>query len=38
MNSKSKNLEILTGSETDDIVEELFKSFLQGYQEGLEKN
>ena len=37
MNSKSKNLEILTGSETDDIVEELFKSFLQGYQEGLEK-
>ena len=37
INLKSKNLETLTGCETDDIVEELFKSFLQGYQEGLEK-
>ena len=26
------------GSETDDIIEELFKSFLQKYQEGLEKS
>ena len=25
------------GSETDDIIKELSKSFLQGYQEGLEK-
>ena len=38
MDSKSKNLKILMGSETDDIIEELFKSFWQGYQEGLEKN
>ena len=37
MDSKSKNLELLMGSETDDIIKELSKSFLQGYQEGLEK-
>ena len=37
MDSKSNNLELLMGSETDDIIKELFKSFLQGYQEGLEK-
>ena len=27
---------IKNGSETDEIIEELFKSFLQKYQEGLE--
>ena len=26
------------GSETDAIIEELFKSFLQKYQEGLEQS
>ena len=26
------------GSETDEIIEDLFESFLQKYQEGLEKS
>ena len=34
---KSKNLEILMGNETDGIINELFESFKQTYQEGLEK-
>ena len=29
MHTKSNNLEIMVGSETDEIIEELFKSFLQ---------
>ena len=33
---KSNNIEIMIGSETDEILEELFKSLLQRYQEGLE--
>ena len=37
MHAKSNNVEIMMGSETDGIVEELFKSFLQKYQEGLEE-
>ena len=37
MDSKSKNIEILMGNETDDIINELFESFKQTYQEGLEK-
>ena len=37
MHSRSENIQILMGSETDDIIKELFKSFLQKYQEGLEK-
>ena len=36
MDSKSKNIEILMGNETDDIISELFESFKQTYQEGLE--
>ena len=28
----------MVGSETDEIIEELFKSVLQRYQEGLEKS
>ena len=36
MHTKSNNAEIMMGSETDEIIEELFKSFLQKYQEGLE--
>ena len=37
MHSKSDNIEILIGNETDEIIAELFESFLQKYQEGLEK-
>ena len=37
MHTKS-NVEIMVGSETDEIIEELFKSFLQKYQEGLEES
>ena len=32
------NVEIMMGSKTDEIIEELFKSFLQKYQEGLEES
>ena len=38
MHAKSNNVEIMMGSETDEIIEELFKSFLQRYQEGLEES
>ena len=34
MYTKSNNTEIMVGSETDEIIEELFKSLLQRYQEG----
>ena len=37
MNSKSENVEITMGNETDDIIKELFWIFFQTYQEGLEK-
>ena len=33
MHTKSNNVEIMMGSETDEIIIELFKSFLQRYQE-----
>ena len=33
MHAKSDNLEIMMGSETDETIEELLKSLLQGYQE-----
>ena len=36
MHSKSDNAEIMMGIETDDIINELFESFLKKYQEGLE--
>ena len=36
MPAKSNNVEIMMGSETNEIIEELLKSFLQRYQEGLE--
>ena len=32
------NLEIMMGSETDEIIEDLLESFLQKYQEGLEES
>ena len=37
MDSKGKNIEILMGSKTDDIINELFESFLERYQEKLEE-
>ena len=38
MHTKSNNVEIMMGSKTDEIIEELFKYFLQKYQEGLEES
>ena len=38
MLTKSDDIEIIMGSETDDIIEELCKSFLQKYQGGLEES
>ena len=37
MYTKSNNIKIMEGSETDEIIKELFKSLLQRYQEGLEE-
>ena len=37
MHTKSDNTEIMTGSDTNEVIEELFKSFLQRYQEGLQE-
>ena len=37
MHTKSDNIEIMMGSERDELIEELFKSLLQRYQEGLEE-
>ena len=36
MHAKSNNVDIMIGSETDEIIQDLFASFLQKYQEGLE--
>ena len=36
MYSKSNNVKIMMGTETYDIINELFESFLKKYQEGLE--
>ena len=38
MHKKSDNIEIMTGRETDDIIDKLFKSILQKYQKGLEES
>ena len=38
MRKKIDNIEIMMCSETDEIIEELFKSFLQRYQERLEES
>ena len=35
MHAKSNNVETMMGSETDEIIKKLFKSFLQRYQAGL---
>ena len=37
MHTKSDNEEILTGSDTDEIIEELFESLLQRYEQNLEE-
>ena len=36
--AKSDNIEILFGSETDEIIQELFEYLLQKYQEGLKES
>ena len=38
MHIKSDIIEIIMGSETNNIIEELCESLLQKYQEGLEKS
>ena len=38
MHTKSNNVEIMMGSETDEVIETLFESFFQKYQEGLEES
>ena len=38
MRAKSHNIEIMIGSETNEIIEDLFKSLLQKYQKGLEES
>ena len=35
MHTKSNNVKIVMGNETEEIIKELFKSSLQKYQEGL---
>ena len=37
MHTKSDNKEIMIGSDTNEVIIELFKSFLQRYQEGLQE-
>ena len=37
MHAKSYNVEIMIGSETNETIEELFKSLLQKFQKGLEE-
>ena len=34
MHTKINNVEIMIGSETDEIIKDLFESFLKKYQEG----
>ena len=36
MSNWSDNIKIMMGSETDDIINEIFKSFLQNYQKDSE--
>ena len=37
MHAKSDNEEIMNGSDTDEIIEGLFESFLQKYEENLQE-
>ena len=36
MHTKSDNIEIMNGIETNDAINEFYNSFLKRYQEGLE--
>ena len=36
MHNRSDNKEFMNGDETDEIIEELFRSFLQKYKENLQ--
>ena len=36
MHNRSDNIEIMIGKDNDDIIEELFKSFIQKYEENLQ--
>ena len=36
MHTKSDNIEIINGTETNESINKLFNSFLRRYQEGLE--
>ena len=38
LRTKSNNIEIMMGNETDEIIDELFESFLQNYQKDLEES
>ena len=38
MHTKSCNIEIKMGNETDEIIEKLFESLLQNYEKDLEKS
>ena len=38
MHTKGSNIEIIMGSQTNDIIKELSESLLQRYQEGLEES
>ena len=38
LSTKSDNIEIMMGSEADDIIEKLFESLLQKYQKGLKES
>ena len=38
MCTKSNNIEIMMGNETDEIIEKLFESLLQNYQKDLEES
>ena len=38
VHTKSNNVEIMVGIETNEIIIDLFESFLQKYQEGLEES
>ena len=37
MHTKNDNIEIMLGSETDEIIEKHFEFLLQKYQDGLEE-
>ena len=37
MHTKSDNIEIMIGDDNDDVIEELFKSFLRRYEENLQE-